>query len=68
MDRGITWSPLLNRRRSLSIGNGVPLYKQLIRPMLDYVCLLWRHVSSQVAAGNPAQVSTQYYGRSLVRQ
>ena len=29
-------SPLLNQRSSLSIGNGVLLYKQLIRPMMDY--------------------------------
>jgi hypothetical protein len=33
--------PLLNRRSSLSIKNGVLLYKQLIRPMIDYACPLW---------------------------
>ena len=38
-------SPLLNRRSSLSIGNGVLLYKQLIRPMMDYACPVWRHVA-----------------------
>jgi hypothetical protein len=34
--------PLLNRKRDLSIRNGVLLYKQLIRPMMDYACLSWR--------------------------
>ena len=38
-------SPLLNRRSSLSIGNGVLLYKQLICPMMDYDCPVWRHVA-----------------------
>jgi hypothetical protein len=27
--------PLLNRRNSLSVRNGVVLYKQFIRPMMD---------------------------------
>ena len=36
-----TLGPLLNRR-SLSIRNGVVLYKQLIRPMMDYACPVWR--------------------------
>jgi hypothetical protein len=31
--------PLLNRGSELSLRNGVLLYKQLIRPMMDYVCL-----------------------------
>jgi hypothetical protein len=30
--------PLLNRKSDLSITNGVLLYKQLIRPMMDYAC------------------------------
>jgi hypothetical protein len=30
--------PLLNRRSGLSIRNGVLLFRQLIRPMMDYVC------------------------------
>jgi hypothetical protein len=34
--------PLLNRRSELSIRNGVLLYKQLIRPLMDYVCPIWR--------------------------
>jgi len=29
---------LLNRKSDLSIRNAVVLYKQLIRPMLDYAC------------------------------
>jgi len=36
-----TLGPLLNRR-SLSIRKGVVLYKQLIRPMMDYACPVWR--------------------------
>ena len=34
--------PLLNRRSDLSIRNGVLLYKQLIRPLMDYACPAWR--------------------------
>jgi hypothetical protein len=34
--------PLLNRRSGLSIKNGVLLYKQLIRAMMDYACPIWR--------------------------
>jgi hypothetical protein len=30
--------PLLNTRSVLSVRNGVLLYKQLIRPMMDYAC------------------------------
>jgi hypothetical protein len=33
---------LLNRRSGLSIRNGFLLYKQLIRPMLDNACHIWR--------------------------
>jgi hypothetical protein len=34
-------SPLLNRS-GLSIRNGVLLFRQLIRPMMDYACPVWR--------------------------
>jgi hypothetical protein len=34
--------PLLNRKIGLSVSNGVLLYKQLIRPMMDYACPIWR--------------------------
>jgi hypothetical protein len=34
--------PLLNRKSDLSIRNGVLLYRQLIRPMMDYACPTWR--------------------------
>jgi hypothetical protein len=34
--------PLLHRRSGLSIRNGVLLYKQIIRPMMDYGCPVWR--------------------------
>jgi hypothetical protein len=34
--------PLLSRRNGLSPSNEVLLYKQLIRPMMCYVCPVWR--------------------------
>ena len=34
--------PLLNRKSDLFIRNGVLLYKQLIRPIMDYACPAWR--------------------------
>jgi len=34
--------PLLNRKSDLSVRNGVLLYKQLIRPIMDYACPAWR--------------------------
>jgi len=34
--------PLLNRKCDLSVRNGVLLYKQLIRPLMDYACPSWR--------------------------
>jgi hypothetical protein len=37
-----TLGPLLNRKIDLSVRNGVLLYKQLIRPMMDYACPAWR--------------------------
>jgi len=33
---------LLNRKSFLSVRNGVLLYKQLIRPLMDYACPAWR--------------------------
>jgi hypothetical protein len=33
--------PLPNRRSGLSIRNGVLLFRQLIRPMMDYACPVW---------------------------
>jgi len=33
---------LLNRKSDLSVRNRVLLYKQLIRPMMDYACPAWR--------------------------
>ena len=33
--------PLLNRKSDLPVPNGV-LYKQLIRPLMDYACPAWR--------------------------
>ena len=31
--------PLLNRKSDFSVRNGVLLYKQVIRPVMDYACL-----------------------------
>jgi hypothetical protein len=33
--------PLLNRKSDISVRNGVLLYKQLIRPTMDYACPAW---------------------------
>jgi hypothetical protein len=33
---------ILNRKSDPSIGNGVLLYKKLMRPMMDYACPAWR--------------------------
>jgi hypothetical protein len=30
--------PLLNKNSEISVRNGVLLYKQIIRPMMDYAC------------------------------
>jgi len=34
--------PLLNRKSDLTARNGVLLYNQLVRPMMDYACPAWR--------------------------
>ena len=34
--------PLLNRKSDLSVRNGVLLFMQLIRPMMEYACTAWR--------------------------
>ena len=34
--------PLLNRKRDLSVRNGVLIFKQFIRPMMDYALSAWR--------------------------
>jgi len=34
--------PLLNSKSDFSVRNGVLLYQQLIRPMMDYACPAWR--------------------------
>jgi hypothetical protein len=34
--------PFLNSKSDLSVRNGVLLFKQLIRPMMDYACPAWR--------------------------
>ena len=34
--------PFLNRKCDLSVRIGVLLFKQLVRPMMDYACPAWR--------------------------
>jgi hypothetical protein len=34
--------PLPNRKSDLSFKKGALLYKQIIRPMMDYACPAWR--------------------------
>jgi len=34
--------PLLKKKSDLSVRNGVLLYKQLIRPMMEYAYRAWR--------------------------
>ena len=34
---------MLNRKSDLSARNGVLLYKQIIRPMIDYACPAWKY-------------------------
>ena len=72
--------PLLNRKSDLSVRNGVLLYKQLIRPMMDYACPAWRsaartHVRRlqvlqskclRLATGAPWYVSNSRYTRIWV--
>jgi hypothetical protein len=43
--------PLLNRKSDLSVKNGVLLYKQLIRPMMDYACPAWRSAARSHVQG-----------------
>jgi hypothetical protein len=73
-------SPLLNRKSDLSVRNRVLLYKQLIRPMMDYACPAWRsaarsHVQRlqvleskrlRLAAGAPWYVSNRQIQEDLV--
>jgi len=41
--------PLLNRKIDLSARNGVLLYKQLIRPLMDYACPAWRSAAAPMS-------------------
>jgi hypothetical protein len=61
--------PLLKSRSGLSIRNGVLLYKQLILPVMDYACPVWRSAVSlpyQETAGASVQVSLHCYQFTLV--
>jgi hypothetical protein len=60
-----TLGSLLNRSSGLSTRNGVLLSKQLIRPMMDYACPVWRsaarsHVKKlQVLQSKCLRISTK---------
>jgi len=70
---------LLNRKSDLSVRNGVLLYKQLIRPMMDYPCPAWRYAACpqvrrlqvlqsnclRLAAGAPWYVSNRQIHENL---
>ena len=72
--------PLLNRRSGLTVRNGVLLYKELIRPLMDYVCPACRsaarsHVRNlqvlkskclRLATGAPWYVSNRQIHEDLV--
>ena len=63
--------PLLNRKSDLSSRNGVLLYNQLIRPMMDYVSPAWRSAAPppcSEAKGVTIQVSSPCYWYPLVRK
>jgi len=61
--------PLLNRKSDLSVRTGVLLYKQLIRPMMDYACPAWRSSAPcPEATGVKNQVSSPCYWCPLVRK
>jgi len=54
--------PLLNRKSDLSVRNGVLLYKQLIRPTMNYACPTWRSAArTHVHPGVTIQVSSPLY-------
>jgi hypothetical protein len=67
--------PLLKRKSDLSVTNGVRLYKQLIRPMMDYACPSWRSTARCSTPCRPHQspdcdlrLKLADVGNPLVRQ
>jgi hypothetical protein len=70
---------LLNSRSGLSISNGVLLYRQLICPMVDYACPVWRsaarsHIRKlevlqskclRIATGAPWYISNRQIHKNL---
>jgi len=69
----------LNTKSDLSVKNGVLLYKQLIRPLMDYVCPTWRSAARfhfrklqviqskclHLATGVPCYVSNRQINKDL---
>ena len=43
--------PLMNSKSDLSVRNGVLLFKQLIRPIMDYACPTWRSAAASMSGG-----------------
>jgi hypothetical protein len=71
------FGPLLNRRSGLFVGNGVLLYKQFIRSMMDCACPIWRsaarsHVRKlQVLQSNCLRIATNapwYVGKRQIHE
>jgi hypothetical protein len=72
---------MLNRKSDLSVRNGVLLYKQVIRPMMDYTCPAWRsavrtHVRRlqvlqskclRLAIGSPWYVSKRQIHEDIIK-
>jgi hypothetical protein len=70
---------ILKKRSSLSIRNGIVLYKQLIRPMMDYACPIWRFAARNyvkqlqafqskclsIATGAPRYISSRQIDEEL---
>ncbi|CAG2055594.1 unnamed protein product [Timema podura] len=59
--------PLLSRRSALSARNGLNLYKQLLRPILNYACPARGHLADTYMrnAGVPERVSEDHCERTL---
>ena len=62
--------PLLNRKSDLSVRNGVLLYEQFIRPVVDYACPRGGPLPApmSVATGVEIQVASPFYLCPLIRK
>ena len=62
--------PLLHRRSGVSIRNVVLLYKQLIRPVMDYGCQVWRSAAVPISEScrwfSPITLLLVHLGTSVI--